>query len=251
MKRFLQLSAALLLAASANVNAQDIVIDFEGEDLPGEVATAWCDGSLIQVANPSKSGINTSDKVVEVNNIWSESCALHTWSVEVLPDGKTFSDFKEVSFQFYSPTANNWITAQEGTDWVKFWEGKEVVVEAETWTEVILPIASLASATKFFIGLSPQAQNTYYIDNIKILETSSAAIDEVVPVGKVSVVSSASSVAVALPAGNAATVKVFNMMGVAVATQCVDGAATFDGLAAGLYFVQVEDLGFVQKVMVK
>ena len=158
---------------------ESYALDFEDGTInspSSAVSDAWCTGSQKVKANPSKSGINTSDKVMTVTNTWVEGCDLYTWSVP-LPDNLSLYD--SIYIDVYPTTGTSYLTLQfdaaDDAAWTKLYDGATITNwTANAWNRLKIALSSLSdlTATHMYFGMW---ESGYSIDNITFHAIETAA----------------------------------------------------------------------------
>ncbi|MBQ3672984.1 MAG: glycosyl hydrolase 53 family protein [Paludibacteraceae bacterium] len=154
---------------------ESYALDFEDGTVgsaSSAVSDAWCTGSQKVANNPSKTGINTSNKVMIVTNTWVEGCDLYTWKVS-LPDDLSLYD--SIYFDVYPTTGTSYVTLQfDDTDWTKIYDNATMTWAANTWTRVGIALSDLSdlTATHMYFGMW---ESGYSIDNITFHAIETAA----------------------------------------------------------------------------
>ena len=146
---------------------ESYALDFEDGTInspSSSVSDAWCTGSQVVKANPSKSGINTSDKVMTVSNTYVEGCALYTWSVALPSD---LSLYDSIYIDVYPTTSTSYLTLQfDDGSWTKLYDGTTITSwTANAWNRLKIALSDLSdlTATHMYFGMW---ESGYSIDNI-------------------------------------------------------------------------------------
>ena len=138
-------------------------LDFES-GMPSSVSDAWCSGSKTVADNPTKSGINTSNKVMTVTNTWASGCELYTWQVE-LPSNLSLYDYMTIDIR--PTTGTSYLTLQfDDGSWTKVYDNATMNSwTANAWNRLQINFSSLSdlTATHMYLGMW---ESGYSIDNI-------------------------------------------------------------------------------------
>ena len=146
---------------------ESYALDFEDGTInspSSAISDAWCTGSQVVKANPRKSGINTSDKVMTVTNTYVSGCDLYTWSVALPSD---LSRYDSIYIDVYPTTATSYLTIQfDDGSWTKLYDGATITNwTANAWNRLKIALSDLndMTATHMYFGMW---QSGYSIDNI-------------------------------------------------------------------------------------
>ena len=176
----------LSLAAAVGMQAQTLLVnDFENGDGGAYVAV---DGTCEVFDNPSKTGINSSDKALKIT---STNFAQVGFPVS-LPDGKTLSDYTGVRFQAMILPGNSnihWIgfnvgvsqdresmdlvdpVAGNGAAWGEgienLWVEVELLFNEETLAQLLNQYTETERNVMIKLG---RAEFVYAVDNIRLIE---------------------------------------------------------------------------------
>ena len=146
---------------------ESYALDFEDGTInspSSAISDAWCTGSQVVKANPSKSGINTSDKVMTVTNTYVDGCALYTWSVALPSD---LSLYDSIYIDVYPTSGTSYLTLQfDDGSWTKLYDGTTITSwTANAWNRLKIALSDLSdlTATHMYFGMW---ESGYSIDNI-------------------------------------------------------------------------------------
>ena len=180
--------------------AFDVLADFQDDILPTfpvtfesgttgsastDISRAWCFGSQVVANNPTKSGINTSNKVMTVTNNWCNGCALYTWAVQLPSD---LSPYDSIFFDIRPTSGTSYVTCQfDDAGWTKPYDNATVTDwTANAWNRVKIALPTLPAKHMYF-GMW---ESGYSIDNITLHEapiqyTITTAVEQGAAVGQV------------------------------------------------------------------
>lgn len=139
-------------------------IDFES-GMPSSISDGWCNGSKTVANNPTKSGINTSNKVMTVTNSWTSGCELYMWQLD-LPSNLSLYDYMTIDVLPIS-NSTSYLTLQfDDGAWTKVYDGATMSSwTAGAWNRLQINFSSLSdlTATHMYFGMW---ESGYSIDNI-------------------------------------------------------------------------------------
>ncbi|MCL2650690.1 MAG: InlB B-repeat-containing protein [Candidatus Azobacteroides sp.] len=156
----------------------DVVFDFEDGTVPSCV-----NQTAVSCDNPYTSGINTSNKALQVTCTNNYNFKGIYFPVTI-PDGKTFADiYTTITFQVavVGNSLNGKSTligvSDNGTTWSNTYDGAPSDNFAKTWVTRTISVSNLNATIKgktgtFYLGIgikNEEAANDYYLDNIALV----------------------------------------------------------------------------------
>jgi hypothetical protein len=237
------------------------IFTFETMDLgpTTRCATPWT-GSCRVVANPVKVGINTSDKSLEVTTVEFSPVTFAT----ALPDGKTWSDFDGLTFQFCVTAdpndGRNWGACEMGVRLDNGTHEKIGAAFGETgvegaafgavnlneWIPITLrikdyPISTVANTTgKLYIRVMKSGL-TYLLDNVTLLPKSASGVSHI-PYESQAIKAAGQRGAIRLDVVANTTVSIYGIDGQIVYRQTLLPGTYNVNLPAGVFIVNKEKL---------
>jgi hypothetical protein len=157
-------------------------IDFENNINP---AQSWYSTSVAIVDNPANTGINTSAKVLQITDDATNQYG-GAISINVLPAGDNWNNYKYLKFKMAVATANltsKWLSVNAGVGPEYWGSGSSVrasnateITSALTWFDISIPINNSVSAANLsnpFIQIGyGAAGGIYYIDDIELVSVT-------------------------------------------------------------------------------